>query len=379
MTAAAATCPRVFEGDEAPPEVKSTRKTVAIGDLHGDFYRLVRLLEEHGILIPGTYAWNPHACNVDLVLIGDYVDWRGEPLEGDNERAAEGPRRVLELLLSLHRQTKDLREHFEDFDGYIHPLRGNHDQMMLDALRVFEFMDLDDLDKILKNAHHYIMLRKTMMTLGLTTHQAETIMKFLNWYVQGGKATIEGWGSLEAWRGAMEGDLGRFLREDLRLGVVVNRKLYAHSAPDLEEYWRPLPELFGVPADEKPRLEESFLWGRKLWGFDYYSGCRTSPYSQEDLERMLAGMDVDAVVVGHTPVTTQQEPHLAYEGRVINIDLHGIPGSQAYVDEYAVDPAKVRGTDSSCLTGLLRVIEAGESPAADDAAPPSPKTPGEQP
>ena len=344
MTAAATTtCPRVFEGREAPPGVKTTRRTIAIGDLHGDFYRLVRLLEEHGILIPGTYAWNPEACNVDVVLIGDYVDWRGEPLEGDNERAAEGPRRVLELLLSLRDQTRKLREYYEDFDGNIHPLRGNHDEMMLDALRVFEFMDLDDLDKILKNAHHYIMLRKTMMTLGLSTQQAEVIMKFLNWYVQGGKATIEGWGSLEAWREVMEGPIGRFLREDLRLAVVVNRKLYAHSAPDLEEYWRPIPELLSLPADEVPRLRESFLWGRKLWGFDYYSGCRTSPFTQAELEKMLAGLEVDAVVVGHTPVTTAQEPYIAYEGKVINIDLHGIPGSHAYVDEYEVEPATVRG------------------------------------
>jgi hypothetical protein len=352
-----ATAHRVFEENECPPSRLTTRKTVAIGDLHGDFHRLVRLLEEEGVLIRGTYAWNPQANNVDLVLIGDYVDWRGEPLEGD-EKGQDGSRRILELLFSLSRQTEELRAYFEDFDGRVHALRGNHDEMMLDAMKVFDFMQPFEVELIMKNAHQYVMLRKTVMSLGLRPEQVETIMKFLNWYVQGGKTTLEGWGSLAAWKEAMDGDLGRWMRQELHLGVVVNKKLYAHTAPDLAEFWRPMDELLNLPDSDQPRLRESFLWSRKLWGFDYYSGTRTQPFTQAELEHMLKGFGVEALVVGHTPVTTLQEPFMAYEGKVINIDLHGIPGSQAFVEMYEIEPSAVRGYRAA-------VEEPSEKPAGE--------------
>jgi len=345
MSAGPAVCRRVYEEGEAPATKRTTRKSVAIGDLHGDFHRLVRLLEEEGVLVRGTYAWNPQACNVDVILIGDYVDWRGEPLEGDSQ--VDGSRRILELIQSLAQQTNELRDAYEDFDGRIHALRGNHDEMMLDALKVFDFMEPFELELILKNAHQYILLRKTVLSLGLKAEQVEVIMKFLNWYVQGGRNTLEGWGDVAAWKAAMDGELGRFLREDLRLGTVVNKKMYAHTAPDLPEFWHPLDELMRLPESEMPRLRESFLWSRKLWGFDYYSGTRTQPFTQGELEHMLRGMDVEAIVVGHTPVTNLQEPFTAYEGKVVNIDLHGIPGSQALVETYEVDPSTVRGAAGS--------------------------------
>lgn len=334
---------RVYEENSRPAETLTQRKSVAIGDLHGDFYRLTRILEEEGILIPGTYAWNPQACNVDLVLIGDYVDWRGEPLEGDPERSAEGARRILELIYSLYKQVRELRATYEDFDGRLYALRGNHDDMMLDALKILEFMAPSQVEALMKNHHHYIMLRKTVMSLGLGGDQVETVMKFLNWFVQGGKTTLEGWESIAEWKEAMDGDLGEWLRHDLLLGAVVNQRLYAHTAPDLAEFWRPLDELKELPPPEQQRLRESFLWSRKLWGFDYYTGSRTDPFSEEELDRMLDGLGVSGIVVGHTPVTTEMDPFTAYEGKVINIDLHGIPGSRALVELYDIDPEQVRG------------------------------------
>lgn len=343
MSACPATCRRVFEDSARPPETLTTRKIVAVGDLHGDFYRLTRILEEEDVLIPGTFAWNPRACHVDLVLIGDYVDWRGEPLEGDPERSVDGARRILELLQSLHKQAQELREYYEDFDGRLYALRGNHDDMMLDALRIFDFLAQDQLELLMKNAHQYITLRKTVMNLGLVGEQVETVMKFLNWYVQGGKTTIEGWGSVFRWKEVMDGDLGDFLRRDLLLGVIVNRRLYAHTVPDVPDFWRPLDVLQALPEALHSQLREAFLWSRKLWGFDYYTGSRTEPFTEKELDAMLLGLQVDGIVVGHTPVTSEMEPFNAYNGKVINIDLHGIPGSRALVESYPVDSACIRG------------------------------------
>ena len=371
MSSATSQVTRVYELGECPPDKFASRKAVAIGDLHGDFYRLVRILEEEGILIKGTLAWSPQAINVDLILIGDYVDWRGEPLEGE-DAGADGSRRIIELIFELHKQTQVLRDTYEDFDGRLHALRGNHDDMMLDALRVFDFMTTEDVEDMVGSIHQYMVLRKKLADLGLEPHQTEIVMKFLNWYVQGGKNTLEGWDSVAEWREAMEGPLGSFLRHDLQLGVVVNRKLYSHSAPDPTEFWRPRPELLALPSEEQARVREAFLWSRKLWGFDFYSGGRSAPFTQDELEAMLAGFGVDAVVVGHTPVTTKLEPFIAYEGKVINIDLHGIPNSQAYIDSYAIATSEVRGwpapAESADSAATAEEAEAADAtPPADSA------------
>ena len=76
---------------------KDTRLLVAIGDLHGDYYRLERLLRENDLILPGTSAWNPQASQVDLILIGDYVDWRNEPLEGPQSEWVQGAKRILDI------------------------------------------------------------------------------------------------------------------------------------------------------------------------------------------------------------------------------------------------------------------------------------------
>ncbi|NDD29947.1 MAG: hypothetical protein EB084_16955, partial [Proteobacteria bacterium] len=54
------------------------RRLIAIGDLHGDVHRLVRILQRHEVFLPGTRKWAKAANTVDVVLLGDYVDWRGE-------------------------------------------------------------------------------------------------------------------------------------------------------------------------------------------------------------------------------------------------------------------------------------------------------------
>ncbi|HIB69621.1 MAG TPA: hypothetical protein EYO33_32230, partial [Phycisphaerales bacterium] len=77
--------------------------------------------------------------------------------------------------------------------------------------------------------------------------------------------------------------------------------------------------------------KESFLWSRKIWGYDYCTGSRTVPFTPEEMDEMLEGMGVKGVVVGHTPLPHDGKPVVAYEGRVINIDLHAFPGSEAFI------------------------------------------------
>ncbi|MCE7871697.1 hypothetical protein DYH09_15140 [bacterium CPR1] len=342
---------------ESSPVDQRTRTVVAIGDLHGDYFRLRRLLIENDILLPDTDAWNPEADRVDLILIGDYVDWRKETLEGPREEWVAGARRILELLFSLHNDVERLHASDPGFDSRVYALLGNHDDMMLEAHRVFKFLEYEQMESFLSSVGSQAHVKRAIHEMGLSPANVERLLKFLNWYVQGGEATIDGFEGLNHWKSAMDGDLGDFLRDHLRLGVVVNQRLYAHTAPDHREFWRPLEEIVDLPESAYRQAKEAFLWSRRVWGYDYYTGTRTAPFTDEELDEMLRGIGVTGLVVGHTPLTREGRPVVAYDGRVVNIDLHGFPDSAALVEEYV--PAE---------PGNRAPRRIGDSQADDEAA-----------
>lgn len=317
------------------------RRTVAVGDLHGDYERLIRIMNEQGVLLEGTWMWNPEADNVDFVLIGDYVDWRGEPLEGDPARWEEGPKKILHLIYYLHHKLKEYRDKDSNFQSYIFPILGNHDQMMLDAISVFEFMDFDQLNTVIRFKQNYIPLKKYLNEIRLDYEQVEKVMKYLNWFYQGGEKTIKGFGGIQVWKKEMEGELGGFLKDKLMLGTVVNNRLYAHSLPDRREFWKPVEEIDGMPVRDKIRAREAFIWGRRIWGIDAYTNMKTPRPEIKEIDDMLGRMGVKSAVVGHTPML-RREPVVDYEGRIINIDLHGIPGSGAFIEEYETGDKTVK-------------------------------------
>jgi hypothetical protein len=319
----------------------ATRKTIAVGDLHGDYNRLLRIMMENGLLIDGTWAWDPDAKNVDVVLIGDYVDWRGEPLEGDPSRWKEGPKKILHLIFHLHNKLREWREKWgptEGFDSCIYPILGNHDQMMLDAMQVFDFLSFDQINQVVSFRQNYAPLKKFLNEIHLDYDQIDKVMKFLNWYYQGGDSTIDGFGGMDTWKNEMEGELGSFLKNNLLLGCNINNRLYSHSLPDRREFWRPIPELMDLPEKDRVRAREAFIWGRRIWGIDAYTNMKTPQPDIAEIDEMLDRMGVKGAVVGHTPML-RRDPLSAFDGKIINIDLHGIPGSGAFVEEYEISPA----------------------------------------
>lgn len=326
--------------EKSSPTSQETRLLVAIGDLHGDYFRLERLLRENDLVMPGTMAWNPEASQVDLILIGDYVDWRNEPLEGPQDEWVQGAKRILDTLFALHHQLETLREQNEDFDSHMYSLLGNHDEMMLEAHSVFSFLEMGQLEEFLAAVGQNRHVRHAIAGMGLEQGEIERLLKFLNWYVQGGQATVEGYGGLNEWKTAMDTEMGDFLRQYLRLGVKVNDRLFAHTAPDPRHFWLPIQEIMNLPEDQYKLAKESFLWSRKIWGYDYTTGSRTVPFTPEEMDEMLSGMGVKGVVVGHTPLPHDGKPVVAYEGRVINIDLHAFPGSEAFIERYVPEADK---------------------------------------
>ncbi|MDO5295563.1 MAG: metallophosphoesterase [bacterium] len=337
----------------------NSRILLAIGDLHGDYYRLMRHLRELELLLPGTMAWNPERNNVDLILIGDYTDWRGEPLETSTEETTEdgslGGYRILDLMLHISDELQKLRRIVPNFDSHFYPLIGNHDDMMLNSADVFKFVSCQELAVLLSKARNFGTWKRVLSEAGLNPGQIDQMYSFLNWYVQGGEVTIQGFGGMEAWRDAMVGEIGDYLRYKLYLAVIVNHRLFSHSLPDQSCFWRPLEEIVKLPDNEFLQARESFTWGRKVWGYDYSSGTRTNMFSSDELDKMLHSIGSDSAVIGHTPMSHSTEHVIAYDGRVINIDVHGSPGGKAFIEEYQGSSKDNKAPLRSSLMGSRRV------------------------
>ncbi len=310
------------------------RKVVAVGDVHGDYYRVLRILEEQQITIPGTAEWNPMSDNVDLVFMGDYVDWRGEALEGDSDEWRKGAFNVLWLLKSLKENIERIKKVRPEFSSRLYIVMGNHDDMMMESVLIFKSIEYEDILYIIDNPQMYSVIVQKYIENGKDSQFiGDIVLKFLNWFLQGGESTVAGFGTLLDWKNAMEGEMGDFLRENLLLGVVINGRLYSHSIPDKKEYWIPFEKTGKTICGVKNNLKDAYLWGRKAWGYDYTTGMRTKPFTADELNEMLSKIGIKGFVVGHTPMN-RPSPVIAYDGRVVNIDLHGVIGSQPYVEIY---------------------------------------------
>jgi hypothetical protein len=132
--------------------------------------------------------------------------------------------------------------------------------MMLEAHQIFSFLEVDRLDEFLTNMGHSIQVKHAIQALGLGPGQVERVLKFLNWYVQGGQATIQGYEGLARWKEEMDGEMGAFLRQYLRLGVVVNNRLFrTHRARLSRILASHRGDCGSLPESGYRRAKEAFL------------------------------------------------------------------------------------------------------------------------
>ncbi len=332
----------VIVGGEVELE-QGSRRLVVIGDLHGDYFRLVRILEETGLLEgsntsnPYELSWNENVEPTDIVLLGDYIDWRGEPLEGPPEEWKYGSSRILLLLKNLKSRPATRVRLFT--------LMGNHEDMMLRSLRAYMVLkeELGEeglsefLEEALGNTYRAIY---SLSRMGLSETSINLFMEFLNWYLQGGQKTIDSFGGFEEWIYYFTaGELAHML-DDLILLLKMGSRLFVHTLPDdLELLRKALTQgLKVLKPSERERLREQLLWSRGIWGIDAFRNTRYEPPSQDYLKEVLRDIGVEVVILGHTPLRRgflrdNRKPIVVFDGMIVNTDLHGIPYSDPYISD----------------------------------------------
>ena len=352
--------------DEAVPD-DSWRRLIVVGDLHGDYGRMVRLLREAGLVevdaSSGQVGWVQHleadVPPTDVVFVGDYVDWRREALEmGPNGEAVgnTGSMLVLRALRalvspadaasgvssgSLFGSSRRLATSLPT-GVTVTFLAGNHDLMMLDAAELVvgegeagsDVMAAAELARLAVPSTTKAVWAQAMEGLGPTGQMR--LHKFYHWWTQGGAQTAEGFGGIEAWAVEMrrsEGSLGDWLRSSLALGVRVGDTHISHTLADDSSLWSPV-EVWGSGADGASTycaLRTDYTWGRGLWN-QPESGVGAEILTDDKLVEALGSLNATRMIVGHTQKSTRNRPWAYREGRIINVDQHGISGSAAFSD-----------------------------------------------
>ena len=343
----------------------SKRRLIVIGDLHGDYYRLVRILEEFGLVTyenkanPLSFSWNyPQPISTDLVLVGDYVDWRGERLEGPEEEWIFGTYRILLLLSHLRRALKPQDEAIRLFT-----LVGNHEDMMLKSFFAYrklikELSPEELLEMIDSSNYNFYSVFTKAAAMGISQENLNLLMEFVNWYFQGGRETIYSFGGVNRWLEEMSSGPIRDFLDDLILMLRLDRILIAHSLPDdfglMERAL--LQGIDSLSEEEKERLRVQVLWSRGIWGIDAFSNRLIKPPDEGPVRDLLERVGLEKIIVGHTPLNRYRKegekslsPFFVYNGMVVNTDLHGVPNSQPFVEEYEWRDGEVMVVEDKAL------------------------------
>ncbi len=341
-------------------------EVIAIGDLHGDFYKFKRILEETETLkiiekdpdnIESLEITPKNIENKIIVFIGDYVDWRKEQLENpsnlDESKLIKGTAKILKTINIIY-NTQDLKNKF-------YFLVGNHEDMMFKALDFIinyylkikgkeipkEIIEkekeikekLENLINLISENPYKIIYESEDPIF------SEKYFNFLNWYFQGGKNTIFSFDTPFNFISNIL-DMKFFKELVLYLKLYLSNELifFAHTFPDDQEILiKSLNNLENLDkSEELKELKESeniiddfvinqFLWSRKIWGIDAFNGKYTQPTKFEEIKKIFDDNKIKHFIIGHTKISKNTEPFYHFDGKIISIDLHGIPQSKPLI------------------------------------------------
>jgi hypothetical protein len=294
---------------EAPCDIATTERVVAIGDVHGAYDRFVAMLRAAN-LIDNRQRWI--GARARLVQTGDVLD--------------RGPdsRKVIDLLRKLDNEASRA-------GGRVHALLGNHEFMRLvgdwryvsaGEFKAFQTADSADLRD-----------RVREMNADLAAKRARAEKREFNereYRAQFLKDFPLGYFDMQIAFGK-EGEYGKWVRSR-PAAVRINGVLFMHGGvsnmvADLgceglnAEVQRNLTAV-PVPAEQLTSLLSSREDG-PLW----YRGMASEPEASFEpmLDSILRRFNVRAVVIGHTPVATGQIT-TRFGGRVVLIDTGMLNG-----------------------------------------------------
>lgn len=329
-------------------------RIIAIGDLHGDFYKFKRILEETDTL--QILENNPN--NIDsikitpkniedkiIIFIGDYVDWREEELENplnlDKNQLITGTAKILKSINIIH-NTPSIKDKF-------YFLVGNHEDMMFKALDFIinyylKNKNTENKEKELENLIN-IVSENPYKLIYDSQHPifSEKYFNFLNWYFQGGKNTILSFSNLfNFFNNILNMNFFKELILYLKLEVEDGLVIFAHTFPDDKEILvNSLNNLLESDLENNKensdinyideKLISQFLWSRKIWGIDAFNGKYIKPTQFEEIKDIFDNNKIKHFIIGHTKVSKNTEPHYHFEGKIINIDQHGTPLSKPLI------------------------------------------------
>lgn len=284
-----------------PDTFEDVRRVVALGDIHGDYQRLVELLRT-AALVDAKNAWT--GGDAHLVLDGDFVD------RGDHSA------QVLDLLMDLEPQARKA-------GGRLHALIGNHEAMNLYGdLRYVTQEDFAGFASVNKGGANSKDLRDREM------RQAWEDLKS-----QGAAPADE-----TAWRKKFQdehplgwfehrqafqpnGKYGKWLRQQNAI-VKINDAVFLHGGISQKYAAMTRREINIQVRDELSnftKLAKGIVMDDDgpLW----YRGMAQRPEDDREMAALLTGVlathQVRHIVIGHT---TQLALLPRFDGKVITID-----------------------------------------------------------
>ena len=294
---------------EAPCDITTAERVVAIGDVHGAYERFVGILKAAG-LIDGRLRWAGGRAR--LVQTGDVLD--------------RGPdsRKVLELIRRLEREAPS-------DGGRVHALLGNHEFMRL--VGDWRYVSAGEFKAFQRPESADLRDRVRDMNADLAEKRARAEKREFNereYRAQFIKDFPLGYFEMQIEFGK-DGDYGKWVRSRVA-AVKINGVLFIHGGvsdtvanlgcdglnAQVQQDLAAVP----VPAEKLTSLLSSTETG-PLW----YRGMASEPEAEfaPTLTSILERLKARAVVIGHTPIADARIT-TRFGGRVVLIDTGMLNG-----------------------------------------------------
>jgi hypothetical protein len=283
--------------DTPPDTFNNVRRIVAMGDIHGDYPRLIELLRTAG-LVDVRNAWI--GGDTYLVLNGDFVDRGGHS------------RQVLDLLMDLEPQARRA-------GGRLHALLGNHEAM--DLYGDLRYVTKDDFAGFQGPTSKELSDQQMRAAWDDLKRQGAAPSDENAWRKKFQNEHPLGWAE-ERLAFLPAGKYGKWLREQNAI-IKIDDAIFVHGGISSKYATSTRHEIntkIREALSDSSKLPDSIATDDKgpLW----YRGMAQLPENDKNmadlLPKVLATHQVKHIVIGHTPQVAVMP---RFDGRVIAIDV----------------------------------------------------------